>query len=247
MTRDETIRITYLLNSGFVVESPEGRWALVFDAFRDARGDVARAVRAAEEAYFFVSHAHLDHFSPEIARFSDGTRRFFLSADVRARPEARFPGEQTTWLDPYETFSDGAIRVESFSSTDEGTCFLVEKGGWRVFHAGDFNWWHWAEDTPENIGFARNGFFKQLKCMEGLCPDAAFFPADGRLGEAQAWGARAFCRAVRPRALAVMHNVGYPRFAPPEDFFEPGREIPVWSPAEPGERRTLRKGSGWER
>ena len=59
---NESVRIAYLLNSGFVVEDGANRWALVFDAYRDVRGDVERALATAEQVYFFVSHAHFDHF-----------------------------------------------------------------------------------------------------------------------------------------------------------------------------------------
>lgn len=242
---NDAVRITYLLNSGFIVEAETGRWALVFDAYRDMRGDIERVLASAGAVYFFVSHAHFDHFSPSIARYGKAAR-FFLSEDIRALAEAaRFPAEKTAWLGKYDGWEGAGLRVESFDSTDEGTSFLVETDGWRIFHAGDFNWWHWKNDPPEAIGFARNGFMKQMRRLDGRAFDLAFFPADGRLGEARDWGAKAFCRRTDTRALVTMHSVGYPRFAPDGDFFEPGREIPVWSPEEPGERRVYQKGSGF--
>ncbi|MBQ8699154.1 MAG: MBL fold metallo-hydrolase [Schwartzia sp.] len=242
---NESVRITYLLNSGFVVEGGTDRWALVFDAYRDVRGDVERVLASARSVYFFVSHAHFDHFSPAIARYGKASG-FFLSEDIRALAEAgRFPADKTVWLGKYDGWEGEGLRVESFDSTDEGTSFLVELDGWRIFHAGDFNWWHWKNDPPDAIGFARNGFFKQMKRLDGRAFDLAFFPADGRLEEARDWGAKEFCRRTGTGALVTMHSVGYPRFAPGGDFFGPGREIPVWSPAEPGERRTYKKGSGF--
>ncbi len=241
----EAVRITYLLNSGFVVEDGASRWALIFDAYRDVRGDIERVLASVKDVYFFVSHAHFDHFSPSIARYAKASR-FFLSEDIRALSEAaRFPTEKTVWLRKYDGWENEKLRVESFDSTDEGTSFLVETDGWRIFHAGDFNWWHWSGDTPENISFARNGFFKQMKCLDGKMFDFAFFPADGRLEEARDWGAKEFCRRTDTRALVTMHSVGYPRFEPDGKFFEPSREIPVWSPTEPGERRIYQKGSGF--
>ena len=242
---NETVRIAYLLNSGFVVEDGENRWAMIFDAYRDMRGVVERALASAAVVYFFVSHAHFDHFSPSIARYERATR-FFLSDDIRALPEAaRFPMEQTTWLGKYDGWEDAHIRVETFDSTDEGTSFLVEKDGWRIFHAGDFNWWHWENDSPESNGFARNGFMKQMKKLDGRTFDLAFFPADGRLAGARDWGAKEFCRRTDTSAHVTMHSVGYPRFSPDAQFFAPGREIPVWAPTEPGERCIYMKGSGF--
>ena len=52
------------------------------------------------------------------------------------------------------------IHVRSFSSTDEGISFFVEKNDWKIFHAGDFNWWHWKGDTKENNAFAKKWICK---------------------------------------------------------------------------------------
>ena len=46
---NDSVRIAYLLNSGFVVEDGAGRWALVFDAYRDVRGDVERVLASAAQ------------------------------------------------------------------------------------------------------------------------------------------------------------------------------------------------------
>lgn len=244
MAKDR-VHITYLLNSGFIVESDADEWALIFDAYRDVRGDIERTLASVKKSYFFVSHAHGDHFNPSLLRY-DKAARFFLSEDIRSVFGAvRFPTEKTIWLEKYDGWEDDNLRVESFDSTDEGTSFLVEKDGWRIFHAGDFNWWHWKNDTPDAIAFARNGFFKQMNRLEGQTFDLAFFPADGRLEEARDWGAKEFCRRTDTRALVTMHSVGYPRFAPGIDFFAPGKEIPVWAPTEPGEKRIYKKRSGF--
>ena len=120
--------------------------------------------------------------------------------------------------------------------------FLVEKDGWRIFHAGDFNWWHWKGDTEENIKLARNGFMKQMKRLDGLAADLAFFPVDGRLEEFADLGAKEFCRRTKARALVTMHSVGFPKWQPAADFFAPDRKIPCWTPMKPGESRRIEKG-----
>lgn len=239
--RKKELTIIYLLNSGFLVRG-DG-WALLFDDFQDPAGAVDQALPEIEELYIFASHAHFDHFSPEIARYAKKTRRYFLSRDIAGVPSARrIPADQTTWLGVYDSYEGDRIRVVSYDSTDEGTSFAVTFEGWRIFHAGDFNWWHWREDTLDNIGFARNGFMKQMKKLDGTFFDLAFFPADGRLEEARSWGAKEFCRRTDTRALVTMHSVGYPRWRPEPDFFLPGREIPYWSPVTPGEKRHLAQG-----
>lgn len=237
----DNFEITYLLNSGFLVRL--GDVGFVFDDFEDPTGEVDKVLPELKELYFFASHAHFDHFNPSIRRYSGQTKHFFLSSDIRLLPAAKqMPMDKTVWLDTYDGYEDDHILVTTFDSTDAGTSFLVEKNGWRIFHAGDFNWWHWEGDTEENNGFARNGFKKQMKRLEGLAADVAFFPVDGRLGPSQPWGAKEFCARTDTKALVTMHSVGYPRWEPMPDFFVPGKEIPVWSPTASGEKRILALG-----
>ena len=235
------MRITYLLNSGFMVQL--GRTLLVFDDYLDETGAVARALTEAEEVYFFVSHAHFDHFDSHIMEYAGQTTRYFFSQELHHTKRAKaFPQEKVVYLENYASWQDAHIRVETFSSTDTGTSFLVEKDGWRIFHAGDFNWWHWKGDTEQNIKLARNGFMKQMKQLDGLEADVAFFPVDGRLEEFADIGAREFCRRTKTAALVTMHSVGFPKWQPAADFFPTDRKIPYWVPVQPGESRSFEKG-----
>jgi L-ascorbate metabolism protein UlaG (beta-lactamase superfamily) len=209
---------------------------LVFDDYRDTGHWVDKALPAAREAYFFVSHAHFDHLDRHILGYSSQKVHYFLSDDIRLTSlGSQFPPAATTFLPVYSSYADNDIKVRSYASTDIGTSFLVEKDGRRIFHAGDFNWWHWQGDTSENMKLAENGFRKQMKKLEGLEADVAFFPVDGRLEGYQADGAREFCARTAVQALVAMHRVGYPVWEPATDFFAKGRSIPVWAPTQPGE------------
>jgi len=237
----QTVTITYLLNSGFLVEG-DG-WTLVFDDYQDPAGAVKQALARGGRVLFFVSHAHHDHFDPAISRFAPQAERFFLSEDIRSLGTAgRFPGDKTVWLGKYDGWQGEGLRVTSYDSTDQGTSFLVEIGGWRIFHAGDFNWWHWYDESDEDNRQAKADFMKQMAKLDGLEADLAFFPADGRLREHRSLGPREFCRRTAVKALVTMHSMGYPRWRPEADFFAPGREIPYWAPETTGERRTLEQG-----
>ena len=55
----KALTITYLLNSGFLVQG-DG-WGLLFDDFQDPTGAVDQALPELEELYIFASHAHFDH------------------------------------------------------------------------------------------------------------------------------------------------------------------------------------------
>lgn len=228
--------VIYLLNSGFLLRV-DGV-LLVFDAFDDPAKvlDQELAKDNFTHLYFFASHAHFDHFNPMIARYADKVQRYLLSEDIRRNPgAARIPVDQISWIGLYDAWQDDRITVTSFSSTDEGTSFLVETNAKRIFHAGDFNWWDWTGETDENRKLAENGFRKQMKRLAGLSFDLAFFPVDGRLGPSMERGAKVFCAETHPKALVSMHSVGYPIWQPSEGFFAPGREIPIWSPTKAGE------------
>ena len=54
------VKITYLLNSGFVLEMNE--CAMVFDYYQDPKNILPEILKNKQEIYFFVSHIHYDHF-----------------------------------------------------------------------------------------------------------------------------------------------------------------------------------------
>lgn len=234
----EEMKITYLLNSGFLLQV--GDMVLVFDDYREPAGVVSKALRKAKQVYFFASHAHFDHFDAHILDYADKVTTYFFSDEIKELAGSiSFPPERTVYLKKYDSYQTGTIKIHSFDSTDTGTSFLVEAAGWRIFHAGDFNWWHWKGDTEENQKLARNGFRKQMKKLDGLAIDLAFFPVDGRLEEYWAVGAREFCARTQTKALITMHNVGYPAWQPAADFFQPGHVLPYWSPQQSGESRKI--------
>ena len=239
-----SLEITYLLNSGFLVKT--GRVLLVFDDYADPAHAVDKAVDEADfdAFYIFVSHAHFDHFDTHIHAYADVVTHSVFSEDVLHTKRARlFPAGKVAYMKRYAEWGDGRVRVSSFDSTDVGTCFLVEAEGARIFHAGDFNWWHWTGESRESQLLARNAFQKQMKKLEGMEADVAFFPVDGRMGEAWDMGAREFCARTSTSALVTMHNVGFPAWKPGEGFFAEGREIPCWTPMNAGEKRVLEGGS----
>ena len=241
------MQITYLLNSGFMIKSQNT--ILVFDDYADPKKNVYRAAEGGDYAaiYIFASHAHFDHFDTHIIDHASHATKYIFAQEIKKTKRGKtFPEDKTVFLADYSSWEDEHISAETFSSTDTGTSFLVTikgEGGERIFHAGDFNWWHWSGDTAENIALAKNGFMQQMKTLEGLAAEAAFFPIDGRLGEYYDIGAKFFCAHTDVKAIVAMHSVGYPAWTPSADFFAPGREIPHWSPTEPGETINLTGGN----
>ena len=78
---NDTAKITYLFNSGFILETDN--WAMIFDYYLDEHNLVLPAIENKREVYFFASHAHFDHYNPQIAKFSGKTTRYFLSYDIK--------------------------------------------------------------------------------------------------------------------------------------------------------------------
>ena len=233
--------INYLLNSGFMIR--DEKILLVFDDYEDPAGIVDAAYDKGDfdRLYIFATHAHFDHFGTRIRAYAAKVTQYIFSKDIKHTKRVKvFPSGKITYMKRYSEWADDSIKVWAFDSTDVGLSFLVQTpSGKKIFHAGDFNWWHWADDTEENIELADKVFLRQMKKLEGLEADVAFFPVDGRLGEAKEMGATEFAARTKIKALVAMHSVDYPRWEPSEKFLAAARNIPTWAPIESGEFRTF--------
>lgn len=233
--------ISYLLNSGFLVR--DGKTLLVFDDYDDPAGAVDAAYDGTDfdNLYIFVTHAHFDHFGTRIRAYAQKVSRYLFSNDLKHTKRVKiFPSNKITYIKRYSEWRDDAITVRAYDSTDVGVSFLVEtSSGNKIFHAGDFNWWDWEDDTPENIELAEKVFKRQLKRMGNLEADVAFFPVDGRLGDAQEKGAIEFVSHTSVKSFVAMHRVDYPLWKPSSRFLSAKRGLPIWAPMTPGEHRVF--------
>ena len=235
------MKINYLLNSGFLIR--DEKILLVFDDFEDPAGivDAAYDKEDFDRLYIFVTHAHFDHFGTHIRAYAHKTTRYIFSNDIKHTKRVKiFPKEKIVYIKRYSDWQDDAIKVRTYDSTDVGVSYLVETpSGKKIFHAGDFNWWHWEDDTPENIALAEKSFKRQIKKLVGLEADVAFFPIDGRLGNSQEKGAIEFISRTNVKNFVAMHRVDYPVWEPSREFSLAKRNLPVWSPIKPGEEKIL--------
>ena len=231
------MEITYLLNSGFMVK--DKNILMLFDDFDDPSQAADRAVDGGdfEKLYIFATHAHFDHFGTHIRAYAPKVSRYIFSNDIKRTKRVKmFPASEITFMKKYSEWENDDLRVTSFDSTDVGVSFLVEFGGRKIFHAGDFNWWHWEEDTLANQLVANRLFKKQMKRLENLEADVAFFPVDGRLGNSQEMGVTEFVKQTNVKTLIAMHRVGFPKWEPSENFLTSARSLPIWSPTTSGEK-----------
>ena len=233
------MELTYLLNSGFMIRA--GRTLLLFDDYEDPSGAVDRAVTEGQfdRFYILVTHAHFDHFGTRIRAYAHQATRYIFSYDLRRTKRVKmFPQNNIVYMKRYTEWNDDRLHVWAYDSTDVGVSYLVElEDGARIFHAGDFNWWHWNGDTEDNQKLAAKAFKKQMTRLKNLEADLAFFPIDGRLEDAQELGAKNFLEQTDVKALVAMHRVGYERWSPSTNFFGQRAPIPAWSPLAPGETR----------
>lgn len=235
------MEINYLLNSGFLIR--DEKILLVFDDYEDPAGIVDAAYDAGDfdRLYVFATHAHFDHFGTHIRAYAPKTTQYIFSSDIKHTKRVKiFPTKKITYMKRYSEWADDAIKIWTYDSTDVGISFLVQTpSGKRVYHAGDFNWWHWEDDTPENIELATKAFKRQVKRMDGMTADVAFFPVDGRLGFSQELGAIEFMKRVKVKSFVAMHRVDYPLWKPSQDFLAVAENVQTWSPITPGEQRTF--------
>ncbi len=233
------MELIYLLNSGFLIR--DERTLLIFDDYEDPAGiaDAAYDNGDFDNLYIFATHAHFDHFGTHIRAYARKVSRYIFGNDIKHTKRVKiFPTKKITYMKRYTEWQDDTIKVRSFDSTDVGVSFLVElPSGKKIFHAGDFNWWDWEDDTPENIELAEKIFKRQLKRLGDLEADVAFFPVDGRLGLSQEKGAIDFAAKTKIKSFVAMHRVDYPIWEPSQKFLSVSKGIPIWSPIKPGERR----------
>lgn len=233
------MNINYLANSGFLIQ--DEKILVVIDDYDDPAGiiDAAYDKGDFDKLYILATHAHFDHFGTHIRAYAPGVTRYIFSSDIKRTKRVKiFPSNKITYMRRYNEWADDTIKIKAFDSTDVGISFLVEfPSGKKVFHAGDFNWWHWADDTPENIELAERVFMRQMKRMNGMEADVAFFPIDDRLGASKEMGAIEFVSRTKVKTFVAMHRLDLPAWEPSIDFLAAAKNVQIWSPTTPGEQR----------
>lgn len=207
------VKVTYLDNSGFLLETPDV--FLVFDYMEDPSHDVKKALESFPEKpiVFFVSHDHHDHFNPVIFNLAQSHKRVYvLSNDIVPRlvPDTL----DVAWMQPGGVTDrlPAGVKVQAFGSTDSGVSYAVTLAdGTTIFHAGDLNNWHWnQESTPRESHQAEQAFTVIVDRIAEVYPklDIAFFPVDVRQGPDSAAGAEQFLSKIAVQQFFPMHFKG---------------------------------------
>lgn len=205
------MKLIYVYHSGFILENDN--IVVVIDYYKDSgwkgkEGTVHEYLRNTEKRmYILASHAHPDHFNPEIFGWSEKKNlRYILSSDIRKGNKEW--EDDVVWLDKGETWQDDFLRIKAYGSTDVGISFLLHTEGKRIFHAGDLNNWHWREEsTEQEVEEAEKAFLQEVAVLakDADFLDLAMFPVDPRLGADYMSGAKQFIDRIPVRKFVPMH------------------------------------------
>lgn len=198
--------ITYLYHDGFAIETEHA--ITIIDFWQDPAGVTPALLASPKPIYVLCTHRHQDHFRKEVYAWREvhSNITYVFSNDIRRYTFARQPFVH--WLHRYEEYHDEWIHIRTFSSTDIGVSFLIDQDGHRLFHAGDLNNWHFDQEmTPQQLKKMQGEFLKAVDDLRAFTPqvDVAFFPVDGRLGDAATLGPTQFIERIHVGTFIPMH------------------------------------------
>lgn len=198
------MKIDYLGHSGFLAETDGA--LLLFDYYRGGLAPL-EAAPPDKPLFAFVSHAHPDHFNPQIFSLAGGVRpvQYILSFDLKGNPAVE-AGADVLYTEADAAYEiPGLGEVRTLRSTDEGVAFLVRTPDKTLFHAGDLNWWDWTGEDPKWLAEQKIVFQREIGTLAGEAIDAAFLVLDDRLEENFAEGPSWFLSVCRPAFVLPMH------------------------------------------
>lgn len=222
------MKLTYIYHSCYVLEA-DG-FAIVFDYFKDSGPSPLKGyihdelLRRAGRLYVLSSHFHPDHFNRDVLKWKHHRKDivYIFSSDILEMGKAK--KNDANYLSKGDVFEDANLYVKAFGSTDAGVSFLIRAGGKQIFHAGDLNNWHWADESPrEEAEEAGQAFLEELDIIAAETQhfDLAMFPIDPRLGRLYMLGAEQFTGIFKVNTFAPMHfGEAYDRAAAFRDYAE---------------------------
>lgn len=206
--------ITCLGHSGFAIEAEDV--TLIFDYFHDETHALPAILERAKRIYVFVTHGHQDHLNRDV--ILEWHKQYPVAQYIMAngcRHKIRHAMKSNpipaTFIHHDEDYTCPEMKVHAFDSTDAGVCFLVNIHGKTIFHAGDFNCWHWKDSsTPQEVKKAVGDFRAILHTIANHTQviDVAMFPVDPAMGRDFGMGAREFVHAIDVRLFIPMHMWG---------------------------------------
>ena len=78
-----------------------------------------------KEIYFFVSHAHGDHFNNRIFDYFDRVKKYIISSDVLLS-EKISSSDKVVIVEPNTDITVDKMIIKTYLSTDAGVAFMID-------------------------------------------------------------------------------------------------------------------------
>lgn len=192
----------YIFHSGFLVETADCYY--IFDYYQ---GNLPR-LDTQKPAVVFASHAHRDHYNPEIfvtlKKMGMTDIYAVLSKDV---PEEKYPGGVEVLRVAANAVYElpRGERLETLQSTDSGVAFLLTTDEGVIYHAGDLNDWFWKGEPDGGNKQMRGRYRHEIDKLKGRKIDLAFVVLDPRQEEHYADGMLYFLSTADVKSVCPMH------------------------------------------
>ena len=209
------VLINYSGHSGFSVESETHM--LIFDY---SEGVLPQPVKNNKKKIFvFISHAHEDHFNPEVFTLSKNypNVKYIISYDIGSKIPESYGIHDYIIAEPgMDVRIESRFRVKALPSTDCGVAFLAGFPGRNIFHAGDLNLWLWEGMREHEVYEMTEKFKEYTRPLKGFWIDTAFLPLDSRQGMYSYLGFDYYMKHFRIKHAIPMHFSGSSKIC--EDF-----------------------------
>jgi ankyrin repeat protein/L-ascorbate metabolism protein UlaG (beta-lactamase superfamily) len=205
--RKGDVAVLYLGNAGWAVKT--SKRLLIFDYMEyERRADEASLLNGHiipeelkdQEVYVFVTHDHIDHFTPAIYKWKKSLPNIEYIFGFKPKEN---PGYIQVMNSREHKAVDG-MTIRTIASTDAGVGFLVEVDDTVIFHSGDH-----ANRTKE----LEKSYSDEIDYLAemGASPDIAFISVKGcgfRDTDAVKTGVYYALRELKPKTVFPMHASG---------------------------------------
>lgn len=191
------VNTQYIHHSCYTLEIQN--YFLVFDYFQ---GELN--LPNDKDVYFFVSHAHGDHFSNKIFDYMDKVKKYIISSDV-ILGEKMLSNSKVVIVEPNTDVTVDKMKIKTYTSTDAGVAFMINIFEKNIFFAGDLNDWYWEmEDSDEVRDEMHKRFVNEVNKFRDIDIDIAYFLVDPRQQGQYDLGGRQILD-LRPRFFLPIH------------------------------------------
>ena len=186
------VKIEYIHHSCYTLEIENN--FLIFDYFEGHLN-----IPKDKNVYFFVSHAHGDHYSSKIFDYKEKVKKYIISKDVRCNED------NVVFVKHDENIKVDEMEITTLNSTDAGVAFMINILGKNIFFAGDLNDWYWEmEDSIMQKNDMHARFVREIDKIKNIKMDIAFFLVDPRQAGQYDLGGKQILQ-LKPKNFLPMH------------------------------------------